>query len=101
MDLLYVSQLFEQFLAQRRYLKNVTSSTIEWYETAFKALQRTHGVDPAMSKSTLQSFVVSLRKRNVKPISCNTYIKALNASMPSAVGCTKKGISRNASNYQC
>jgi len=79
MDLLSTSRLFQDFLAQRRYLKNVTSSTIEWYETAFKALQRTHGVDPAMSKPTLQTFVVSLRKRNVKPISCNTYIKALNA----------------------
>jgi integrase/recombinase XerD len=32
-----------------------------------------------MSKPTLQSFVVALRQRGVKPISCNTYIKALNA----------------------
>ena len=37
---LATSALFEQFLAQRRYLKNVTPSTIEWYETAFKALQK-------------------------------------------------------------
>jgi site-specific recombinase XerD len=79
MDLLSMSRLFEQFLAQRRYLKNVTSSTIEWYETAFKALQRTHGMDPVLSKPALQAFVVALRKRAVKPISCNTYIKALNA----------------------
>ena len=63
MDLLSTSRLFEDFLAQRHYLKNVTSSTIEWYETAFKALQRTHGVDPVLSKATLQDFVVSLRKR--------------------------------------
>jgi site-specific recombinase XerD len=28
---------------------------------------------------TLQSFVVDLRQRGVKPISCNTHIKALNA----------------------
>ena len=51
MDLLSTSRLFDDFLAQRRYLKNVTPSTIEWYETAFKAVQRTHGVDPVMSKA--------------------------------------------------
>jgi hypothetical protein len=72
MDLLSTSRLFEQFLAQRRYLKNVTPSTIEWYETAFKALQREHGIDPVLSKSSLQSFVTALRQRGVKPISCNT-----------------------------
>jgi hypothetical protein len=32
--------LFEQFLKDRRFLKNVTPSTIEWYETAWKALTR-------------------------------------------------------------
>ena len=45
MDLLSTSQLFADFLAQRRYLRNVTPSTIEWYETAFKALQHTHGAE--------------------------------------------------------
>jgi integrase/recombinase XerD len=80
MDPLSTSALFEQFLAQRRYLKNVTPSTIEWYQTAFKALQKAHDTPtPAFTKSSLQQFVVSLRQRGVKPISCNTYIKALNA----------------------
>jgi len=31
MDPLATCSLFEQFLAQRRYLRNVTPSTIEWY----------------------------------------------------------------------
>jgi site-specific recombinase XerD len=79
MDLLSTSRLFQEFLAQRRYLKNVTTSTIEWYETAFKSLQCIHGADPVISRPSLQSFVVTLRQRGVKPISCNTYIKALNA----------------------
>ena len=80
MDPLSTSALFEQFLDQRRYLKNVTPSTIEWYETAFKALQKAHDTStPALTKSSLQQFVVSLRQRGVKPVSCNTYIKALNA----------------------
>jgi site-specific recombinase XerD len=78
MDPLATSFLFQQFLTQRRYLKNVTSSTIEWYETAFKALQRDLGTDPPLTKTSLQAFVVALRQRDVKPVSCNTYIKALN-----------------------
>jgi len=34
------SALFTQFLDERRYLKNVTPDTVEWYETAFKAFRR-------------------------------------------------------------
>jgi integrase/recombinase XerD len=80
MDLLSTSFLFQQFLDQRRFLKNVTPSTIEWYQTAFKALQKAHATpNPTLSKSSLQQFVVSVRQRGVKPVSCNTYIKALNA----------------------
>jgi integrase/recombinase XerD len=80
MDPLSTSTLFAEFLAQRRYLKNVTPSTIEWYETAFKALQRTFdNPSPPFTRSSLQRFVVDLRERGVKPISCNTYLKALKA----------------------
>ena len=79
-DLLSSADLFKQFLNERRYLKNVTPDTIEWYETAWKALQRTLNVAaPPITKSSLQSFVVKMRQRNVKPVPVNTYIKALNA----------------------
>jgi integrase/recombinase XerD len=72
--------VFEQFLAERRYLKNVTTSTIEWYETAFKAFQRSADCStPLINKASLQHFVIALRQRGVKPVSCNTYIKAMNA----------------------
>jgi len=33
--------LFEQFLNERCYLKNVTADTIDWYEAALKAFRRT------------------------------------------------------------
>jgi integrase/recombinase XerD len=80
MDPLSTCLLFKQFLAQRRYLKNVTPSTLEWYETAFKALQKVLGAEvPPLTKSALHQSVVSIRQRGVKPVSCNTYIKALNA----------------------
>jgi len=64
--------LFEQFLNERRYLKNVTADTIDWYETAFKAFRRTLNDDaPPITKTTRQSFVVKMRQRNVKPVSVN------------------------------
>ena len=68
MDLLSTSDLFQQFLTERRFLKNVTPSTIEWYETAFKAFQRTSGQrSPELTKRSLQAFVVALRAANVQP----------------------------------
>ena len=79
-DPLASADLFKQFLNERRYLKNVTDDTIEWYETAWKALQRalnTHA--PDITKSSLQQFVIAMRQRGAKPISINTYIKAMNA----------------------
>ena len=61
-DPLASTTLFKQFLDERRFLHNVTPSTIEWYETAFKALQRTAGQpEPLITKSSLQNFVVALR----------------------------------------
>jgi hypothetical protein len=78
-DLLSSTELFHQFLNERRYLKNVTNDTIGWYETAWKAVQRTLNADaPSITKTSLQSFVVKIRQRNVKPVSVNTYIKAPN-----------------------
>ncbi len=87
--------LFEQFLTERRYLKNVTPATIEWYETAFKAWQRASGADsPPLTKPALQQFVVSLRQRGVKPISCNTWIRALNTFCLGAHGGASLGTAR-------
>ena len=98
MDLL-ATFLFEQFLAQRRYLRNVTPSTIERYQTAFKALQRALGADvPPLTESALQQFVVAARERGVKPVSCNTYIKALNAF---CLWLHEEDISPSASSSRC
>jgi len=64
MDPLATSVLFEHFVREWRYLRNVTPSTLEWYETAFKALQETLGADvPPVTKSNLQQFVVAVRQR--------------------------------------
>src|SRR5687767_1180080 len=76
-----LSTLFEQFLRQRRFLKNVTPKTVTWYQTAFDSLTRTVSVtEPAdLTKAVLQDFVVRLRERGLAPVSCNTYVKGVNS----------------------
>jgi integrase/recombinase XerD len=76
-----LSTLFEQFIRERRYLKNVTPKTEAWYRSAFDALTRTVQVaTPAeLNKAALTSFIVGLRERGLSPVSCNTWAKALNA----------------------
>jgi integrase/recombinase XerD len=76
-----LSLLFERFVRERAYLKNVTPKTIIWYETAFLAFERTvHLETPTeLNRQTLNDFVVGLRHRGLAAVSCNTYVKALNA----------------------
>lgn len=78
-----LDQLFEQFLRERRYLKNVTPDTIEWYQTAWDRFRKARIDQPSqpsdLTRAHLESFVVALRDRGIRPVTCNTWIKALNA----------------------
>lgn len=71
--------LFEQFLRERTYLKNVTPRTLVWYQVAFKSYGAVHPADDLPSRASLQAFVISLRERGIRPVTCNTYIGAMNA----------------------
>jgi hypothetical protein len=35
-----LNHFFDQFVRERTYLNNVTPKTCEWYQTAWKAVQR-------------------------------------------------------------
>jgi site-specific recombinase XerC len=73
---------FDQFLKERRFLKNVTDATLVWYRVAFANCTSVIAVDPAAPlprKATMQEFVVRLRERGIRPVTCNTYIGAMNA----------------------
>lgn len=76
-----LDSLFDQFLKERTYLKNVTPCTLVWYRTAFKnyraALARRESMWP--TKAALQQFAISMRERGVRPVTCNTNIGAMNA----------------------
>jgi integrase/recombinase XerD len=72
--------LFHQFLRERQYLYNVTPQTLAWYEAAWRACTRAVplATPEAFTTAALQAFVVVLRDRGVAPVTCNTWLRALN-----------------------
>src|SRR5687767_2695831 len=75
-----LDQLFERFLRERTYIHNVMPKTCDWYQSAWQAFKRSQKVTPSeITKADLLAFVVHLRERGVKPVSCNTGLRALNA----------------------
>ncbi len=64
----------DQFITERRYLKNVSPKTIIWYEHSFKAFK-----DALDSRASLVSRVTELRQRGVSATSVNTYLRCINA----------------------
>ena len=76
-----LDSLFETFLRERIYIKNVSPKTQDWYRSAWDAFKRTQA-DPScgcITRADLTGFVIRLRERGVKPVSCNTWLRALNA----------------------
>ncbi len=69
--------LFDQFLKERIYLKNITYKTQIWHKQCWSAFQRYGGTE--FTKQTLITFVVNMRDAGVKPVSCNIYIGGVNA----------------------
>ena len=65
-----LSALFEQFLRERRFLKNVTPKTVTAYQTPFDSLTRTVSIsEPVhLTKAVLQDYVVRLRERGLSPL---------------------------------
>ena len=63
---------FADFLKERLYLLNVSPKTITYYDCAFKAWSTHGGSDP-------KGWIVNMRNAGISPVSCNTYICALNA----------------------
>lgn len=64
----------EKFIQDRKYLKAVTEKTLSWYAQAFKAFEG--ALD---STEAINGRIVELRKRGVKPVSVNTYLRAVKA----------------------
>jgi site-specific recombinase XerD len=63
---------FEEFLNERKYLKNVSDHTLVYYRCAFRSWE-------LHSKGEWKTWIVNLRQAGLSPVSINTYICAMNA----------------------
>jgi site-specific recombinase XerD len=77
-----LDDLLVLFLRERKYLRNVRPQTIEWYETAWKAFRKSATSCPTypgdLTRAHLEQFIYALRDRGVRPVTYNTWLKALN-----------------------
>lgn len=71
-----MEELFEQFLQEKIYLKNVTNRTVGFYRQSFTALKK-HGGQ--LSKEGLNQFIITMRQSGISPVTCNTYIRGVNS----------------------
>lgn len=67
-------QLFDRFIQERRYLKNVSPRTVEWHQQSLKWL----GVEQP-TDADLRDFVLRMRTAGLKATSVNCRIRSVNA----------------------
>jgi integrase/recombinase XerD len=65
---------FTDFIRERRYLNNVSASTISWYTHALKWLPT-----ESPSQAELKDAVIRMREKGLKATACNSAIRAINA----------------------
>jgi hypothetical protein len=77
---------FDRFLKERVYLHNITPKTREYYLTAWKAFLRAHANAPPraadapiLTRADLQHFIIHLRERGIGAVTCNCWLRGLNA----------------------
>jgi len=65
---------FNDFIRERRYLNNVSPSTISWYTHALKWLP-----SESPTQAELKEVVLRMREKGLKATGCNAAIRAINA----------------------
>lgn len=73
-----LDNLFEKFVRERIYLKNVSDETVYFYWQAWRAFKRIHTKE-TVCQDDLTEFLIQLKERGIKAVSVNTYSRALNA----------------------
>jgi integrase/recombinase XerD len=64
----------DEFIMERKYLKNVSPKTIVWYTQSFRAFE-----GAMESKAAIVTRIAELRDRGLSAISVNTYLRCVNA----------------------
>ena len=74
-------KLYEQFVRERKYLKNVTPKTEAWYWQSWHALASGLPEDGTVpSKAFWTDRIAALRDKGVAAVSVNTYARAVNGA---------------------
>lgn len=73
-------ELFNLFIRERKFLRNVSPKTEEAYESAWSAIGKHLPEDPTTWKQEVfKEAVIRLMQRGLRPTSCNVHIRAMNA----------------------
>lgn len=65
---------FELFIQEKKYLRNVSPATVQWYRDSLKWLPT-----PTPDEAILKDFVMRMRAKGLKATSCNCVIRAVNS----------------------
>lgn len=72
--------MFDQFINELKYLKNVSPLTIKSYRQAYDRYKRCMGENDILpTKQSLNQFVIGMREAGLKPTTCNISIRAMNS----------------------
>lgn len=73
--------LFEEFIREKRYLKNISPKTELSYRQGWKSYKRyaPGGLAVELSTGQLNKWVMAMRENEIKISSCNSYISGINA----------------------
>lgn len=72
-----LDSLFEQFINERRYLRNLAETTLDGYREQFEVFKKL-GAFEDLSKDSLQKAVMALRERGTSIGAINTYLRGVN-----------------------
>jgi integrase/recombinase XerD len=73
-----VKELFEEFIRERRYLRNLSEKTLIFYRESYRAFEK-EGSWENLSKQSLLAAIVRFRERGVKVGAVNAYIRGASA----------------------
>ena len=68
-------KLFEEFLLEKRLLRNVSEHTIGFYKGGWRSFKRFCG---AFTKQGMKRFLLNMRQTELRPASVNNYIDSVN-----------------------
>ena len=72
-----LSNLFDQFVKEKRYMSNLSESTLESCQQVFNRFEKYAGGFP--SPDTLSQFVVGMRQAGLSVTTCNLSIRSFNS----------------------